>query len=460
MGESPFEKALEKRQKEKEKNDKKGGDNNFQYQELQWMFLKADKESVFRVIGEPWPTRKKSTDTKLILYSEILKDDKSGYFRCNWKPAVDEDGYETENLDPDWFLTRFYNDVMRNKWQNYPEGEKDGQGNTGKRVFFNEGTETYNRIKFNKKEGRLYPPRVYPSKVFITNVIDRHDLWCETNSHTKLLSRREMSWEVDKRNESGKIVKERNSVAVIGVPYAVYEKLIDDVVSYSNHWDLDVVVKRNGKEYSARDITEKKISDESKIIGNADPLTAKEKEYEKYNLDKLFGVTSYSKIKKNIGGLIKLWDSESGSNYTEELNALVAEEEKKWGEAASKVEKESMKELESESVLESSEVEVTKEKDSEFIEEVERRESKIEVNNENKEFSINKEHFPNYDKLSEKDKTIFMDSIKSIENGIPQWKSDIKVLGCSNMECEYPGTNMTTAFPTIMKTCPVCGEQC
>ena len=57
-------------------------------------------------------------------------------------------------------------------------------------------------------------------------------------------------------------------------------------------------------------------------------LTDEELEYERYDLDKLFPITSYTKLLKRLGKTIKKIDVELSRNFFGELTDLAAKEEK------------------------------------------------------------------------------------------------------------------------------------
>ena len=111
----PFQLALQKRQQaEKEKEESK---NNFSgnwegYEHVETTGLVNEMEIVGRIIGNPIEVRSKSTDPKLIMQSEVVKDDKKSYHKINW-PWVEKNGYI--NPDPAWIVTRFMAKVFDGK---------------------------------------------------------------------------------------------------------------------------------------------------------------------------------------------------------------------------------------------------------------------------------------------------------------------------------------------------------
>ena len=78
----PFQLALQKRQQaEKERENAKNNQQWGDYEQTEAVGLVQGKEVVGRIIGNPIEIRKQSTDPKLILQSEVVKDDKKGYWK-------------------------------------------------------------------------------------------------------------------------------------------------------------------------------------------------------------------------------------------------------------------------------------------------------------------------------------------------------------------------------------------
>jgi len=70
------------------------------------------------------------------------------------------------------------------------------------------------------------------------------------------------------------------------------------------------------------------LPNEDKIVTG--PLTSAEKTYKRYDLDKLYQATSYTKLLKRIPALFKLTDACLGTKFYEELEALSEKEKEEW----------------------------------------------------------------------------------------------------------------------------------
>ena len=109
------------------------------------------------------------------------------------------------------------------------------------------------------------------------------------------------------------------------------------MVEWAGDWEeYDVVLKKMSSSpwYKALQATQEymKLSEPSKAIVVDGPLTAEERAYEMYNLDELFPVTSYRRIKEKLGEFIKKVDVDFKKNFSQELDELVAEEQRRWKE--------------------------------------------------------------------------------------------------------------------------------
>lgn len=446
-----FEEALKKKaQMKADEEAKKNSSGSYygEYETVKHFGLEDQKERVFRILGKPAEVRTEGWEAKIILQSRIAKEDGKSYFKVNW-PYVEKDGKYV--IDPKWILSKLYNKVMEKKWKDNPGKTPDANGKTGKYCPLHEGTQIYSIIKNNFKEGEKYPKSVYPSTRILMNVIDRHDSWCKDNNHTKVLSSKVSV--SDKQNADGSFSEWPDT----GIPKSVYESIFDHMSSVG-HWDIDYVVikdlKKEPIEYRVWDITDTKYLKDPKTleIGISTPITNEELSYVKYDLDNLYKVTSANKLKKNWIGRFKLCDAELGTNFTEELELLCKKEDEE--RAILNAEAESKKEAHSTEVKR--EVEVTTQTETK-VEASSRRSTSTEAVSVS---SLCASNFPKYKDLPAEEQTLLASKIEYFEGSVPVYydKKDGTLL-CSNRDCMYVGTSVSTGYPEGVSFCPVCGAK-
>ena len=303
-----FAKAKEKRETEKAEESNRGSWSG-EYENTYWMALQSNAVRVFRIIGCPMSVRQDGTDPKKINVA-YMKADNGSMFYCIFPDKTSE---------PDWILWKIYDLVTR--------GSFTGVGKSRHKIYdFDKiHPECFKRVVYNDREGNQYEKGWLPQTRLVMNVIDRHDPEFHKNTkHTKILS--------SKANESKS--KPGTFFYDWGVPMACYNTIWDEVVEYSGDWaDYDVAVKKldDTPYYMAyHGVNDAhKIKDVANLVVNG-PITPEEEAYEKYNLDEMFGVTSYTKIKAKLGQFIKKVDADFGTNFTAELEALAEKEQERW----------------------------------------------------------------------------------------------------------------------------------
>lgn len=294
-----FELAKKKRKEQKEKEDNASFAS---FEEIAYTALELEEDKVIRIIGNPILSRDKGTDPKLSHISMIIGDNDKK-FRCIW-PSKSE--------DPTWILWKIYDKVMAYDW--------DSANNVKKFHNISSHPTIFKRVAKNNSENQ-FETGWRPSKFVHINVIDRHDMdYHRTNKHLKVLSKK-----VTENN--GKFWYEP------GVPEFLYSKIWDEIVEYNGDWqNYDIVVKKLDEApwYNAYHCEDdiKKISEDVRPLLSSKNLTEEELMWEGYDFDKLFAVTSYSKIKAKLGKFIKIVDLELNTKFTEELEHLVEIEEK------------------------------------------------------------------------------------------------------------------------------------
>ena len=451
-----FEKAAEEQQRmKKEEEANKGGDfSGVEYTEIEYMGMENQVEKAFRIIGNTIEIRENEFDPKLILMSEIVKDDLSGYIRVNW-PVVDNNG----KFQPDssWILTRLYDKVMDGEWIKLAEKNKFGKD--CERKHFNVGTDVYQRVSVNSKNNdKGFPKNFYPKKRVLMNVIDRHDAWCAENNHTKILSSGVGSKDYPQDDGTTKTIK----FPQIGIPHMLYSKMFEHFMRFRGDWDVDAVVTKQSerKEYDIYDATDEKyLTDAIKPYIKEDDLTEAEAKYERYDINKLYNVTTYRKLLKNLSGLFKLCDTTLKTNFYDELLSL-AEEEKKQSEIDNP--KEDATPLALAPAVEKSDPDKAPFDGGTKIEEEPKEEVKEETKTEappkrrrkteetTSVDSAYETHFASWGELNEEEQEIMKESIANLTPDKVTYKDGVTVEGCWEDSCD-------ATFPSNVAVCPVCG---
>ncbi|HPJ86581.1 MAG TPA: hypothetical protein PLU55_00545 [Candidatus Pacearchaeota archaeon] len=466
---SILQEQLEQRKKQEEQKKRaKENSGNFQgFDELSYCPI-TKEETVFRIVGKPFPyndpTNRKPTDIKMIMQSEIVKEDKKGYVKFNF-PYHYDDTKGDYVLDKDFILTKVINKVKEGRWEKYPEGKvNELTGKNGEYIHYYKDTEVYKIIVDkvgNAKIGEKFPKNFYPSKRVVINVIDRHDSWCKDNKHTKILTSKHEGFSI-------KDSKTNQDITIFytdtGIPKTTYDKIVEYHAKGTGNFDVDTIVKKVEKDYTVADITDacpKFITQKSKDIGLDSDLTDEEKSYELYDFDKYFPyASSATKIKKWLSWLIKKVDAQTGSNFMVELEALAKiEEDERNAKKEAQAEKEQVEGEEVSDDVKEMEAPVKEEPKPEVKqEEPKRRRVEEPKKEETKEEISYVKYFPSYDKLSDEEKASLLNALSEIKDGIPLFNNkEGELLGCKDEKCKFPNSEIDTIFPESIFTCPVCG---
>jgi hypothetical protein len=454
-----WKKAFDKQNEQKKAREDSKNFVPFDFEEIAYEGLAIDKPVAFRIIGSPMEYRQFPYEAKLVLQSKMVTDDYKGKTRINWRYVESKGKYI---IDPDWILSKLYNNAMSRQFVKYTEKDIDGKsviktedgsiknsrGYTGEYRDLHTHTKTYQRLKFNKtiNEQKSFGD-AYPSSRIVMNVISRMDDWCSTNKKTKILSTKVGV------KEGTKIEKDElgNTYTVTftmyfpetGISKSAYDELLDYIrTSGVDPTTTDFVITRKyiNDKYSQSIIDGEgllKLGRASSDILNkikSGKLTEEESKYETYDLDKFFAVSSYNKIKKKLSGLFKLYDEEFHDNLYDELCALALEEEKLREEKAIQ-NPEDFRDEE----YQSSEKEIPAEK---------KEERKVRTVDKAIDFSI---VFPFWSSLLEEDKNEMKTLLQSANNVDSMiFKPNTPLLPCT--AC---GRNL----PNTVFHCPCCGTE-
>ena len=418
---------LEEAAKEAERGKNKGG-----YTEIKWtgvthtpdtLVLRFLGSKVDLHLGTSIPTIK-NTDARVINLSRLIAD--NGKQMDLILPLYDRDSNH--------LLWRIHDKVNQVTWIKVKD-DKDPKKENSVKKFINETKypEIFNIVNYSglppdnlqRKFGLL--GRGWKGKeVIIANVINRAMLeWHSTNKHSALLSKKITV----KKMDDGSTIEYVDK----GIPaYGTNHSLNKLGVVYGNWENYDIGFERTGKMDSPGEIfnacrTPEKIADEIlQALVSCEPLSIEEASWERYDLDKLFKVTSYTKLWNRLHLTIEKIDACLGTFYTDELKKLADAE------------------------TSNKEIEVEIEKEEEEVVEIEVVERKV-VKSKTFEFT----DLPGYKNLSDKEKSLIVSAEIPIEGTTSykiQYSSEASKRIGACPECD-------TRSPEDFKSCPACGAK-
>ena len=301
--------AKEQEKKAAESNSVGGYQSN--YEEIRWSGLQTGQMKLIRAVGGPPNSELDEFTAKTTRVSWIVGD--SGKkFRCILPDRGDH---------PDHIMWRIIARVKATEWVDrkkvypvqvsYPEIFRIVQSNG-----ISEGDKSF--IFERGWEGR---------QVLIMNMIDREQMdWHRENNHTMLLSR------------NIGLGKDGREYPEEGVPSYGFESHLGNLFKFYKSWEkYDIGITRTGlKESPYRIINATKYIEEvpenMKDLVSGDPITEEELNFERYDLSKIFGVTSYTKIFNRLKATISRIDATLGTHFLRELEEEVGKEKARWDE--------------------------------------------------------------------------------------------------------------------------------
>jgi hypothetical protein len=322
-----------------------------------------------------------------------------------------------------------------------------------KRVYINlvNNPAVYNIINFNglpeDDKARQFGLEGYGWKgreVFVMNCIDRAMYkWHQDNKHSALLSKK---IEV-RKNLEGK----ENTFTEEGVPaYGFTSKIQVGLTKYYGSWEnFDIGIEKTGTQSeptrcinASRNIEQ--VPTQLQALVSVNPLTDEEKSWTQYDLNKLCGVSSYSKIWNKLHLTIAQIDKALGTDYSEELRVLADAERSEMkargtsepddADTAAPLDERATKVL----------VPVTKNVEDEPVRAVA---STAATSSTATAFSP--VQLPAYDKLTETEKSFIKSASKTADG-----KYEIEYSGGGKL---FKCPDCKTKSPEAFKTCPGCG---
>lgn len=432
-----FKKANEAyKQEKKQKEEKKGG---MAFIPAEYTALNANEFKQLRLLGNPFHMRLDDPfSVKKVNVSMILGDDGTS-FRCVWPDLIDHQ---------DWILWRVYNKVMSYTYDRNLNVRKYNHQQSHPTIF--------NRVFKNNRTENTLETGWRPINHIVMNVIDR--------SQYKLHQEKKKTFLLSKKgSETGWFEP--------GIPPMLYEMIYDGIVQFNGDFqNYDVIIKKITMDpwyYAYHPVDDKKkfINDFAEFQPKfaEQPLTTEELSWERENIDKIFKITSYSKIYKKLKLFIVQVDNEFKTSYLSELEGLLEKEVKEQKEnAANNVssqlvdEDDSFEELEVKSnnkvddITENLTIPEDKipEQKVESVQNVRPR-SKPTVNN----FDINifmDASFKGLNKLPAKFKDMIIG--QDSEGNFIYNDQGGTIYNCVNAECRFPA-------PESFPLCPKCGTE-
>ena len=285
------------------------------YESIEWTGLEPGKDKVIRILGNPPGFGEaKPSDARVVIISRIVADDGKMIRVC--RPSYE---YFVNNGEaPEYFLDKVIRAAKGCRWIN------------GKRVCL---LQEKNPALYDKVDKNGFDPSDFRYKidkgwagraVFLANVIDRSQMDTHRSTKHSMLLSKKISYKGDKE------------YAEDGVPaYGFVDKIIPKVVAYGPWEGYDLSVRKTGQMSNpyqvcvASRVPEEVQSDVRQYIVTQNELTEDEASWERYDLNKLYATTSYTKLWNRLRDTIRAIDKELDTHFYEELKELADKEKEK-----------------------------------------------------------------------------------------------------------------------------------
>lgn len=285
------------------------------YESIEWTGLEPGKDKVIRILGNPPGFGEaKPSDARVVIISRIVADDGKMIRVC--RPSYE---YFVNNGEaPEYFLDKVIRAAKGCRWIN------------GKRVCL---LQEKNPALYDKVDKNGFDPSDFRYKVdkgwagravFLANVIDRGQMDTHRSTKHSMLLSKKISYKGDKE------------YAEDGVPaYGFVDKIIPKVVAYGPWEGYDLSVRKTGQMSNpyqvcvASRVPEEVQSDVRQYIVARAELTEEEASWERYDLNKLYATTSYTKLWNRLRDTIRAIDKELDTHFYEELKELADKEKEK-----------------------------------------------------------------------------------------------------------------------------------
>lgn len=291
-----------------------------EYENVKFTGLETGVPSIIRALGGPFNSNLDNTTARTVNISWIIGDDGKKFKLI--RPSFQE--------DPNYILNKIISRVKQVKWDNgekiYPVKDKF--------------PEIYNIIDKNglsKDDPKCKFDRGWTGKeVLIMNVIDRTQMdWHKENKHTMLLAK------------SINIGADGSEYPEEGVSAYAITPMLLQLYKYYGSWEkYDLAITKTGDMHNAFIIENATKNPErvehgmDEYISSSDHLSAEEKGWERYDLEKLYRVTTSHKIYNHLKGTIARIDTALKTHFLSDLEAEVEKEKALFNELYGDKEKE------------------------------------------------------------------------------------------------------------------------
>jgi len=286
-----------------------------EYETIKWTGLEPNRTKIVRILGGVPNSPNADAFTARIVQVGWIKGDNGKFFRCVL-PLRDTDAGRDHIM---WRVIARINEVAYiNRKRVFVNETKH------KEIFdlvnYNGLSDTDPKRKFDKGwEGR---------QVIVMNVIDREQMdWHRENKHTMLLSR-----------NIGRSVDGTREYPEEGVPvYGFFNVIATTLFKHYGNWEgYDIGITRlgttqqpyriiNASVYAASGIPE--LAPELvPFVSLEKSLTDEERTWTRYDLSKIYGPTTYTKIYNNLQVAFRRIDATLGTQFTKELEYEVEKE--------------------------------------------------------------------------------------------------------------------------------------
>lgn len=299
-----------------------------EYTEVKYTGLEKGKMKIIRGLGGVPNSDADNFTSRTIRHAQVVADD--GKRIRVILPSKAE--------HPDYILWKVIDRVTEVEWVNKNKifVHEKRHNDIFRMVTVNNYPEGSNQAKFDKGwAGRDY---------FVMNCIDREMMdWHKTNKHSVILSKQINTITTD----DGKTLEFPEE----GVPaYGFTNVLALNIFKFYGDWrNYDLGVEKLGLMQSPFRIInaskhEEEVPDELRPFIVVGPLTEEEASWEMYDLSKIFGVTSHTKLYNRLKLSIAKIDAALGSHYVDELKSLADMEAKERQERAASFDPSSLEE--------------------------------------------------------------------------------------------------------------------
>lgn len=284
-----------------------------EYETIKFTGLETNKPKIIRAVGGPPDSKLDDSTARTVTISWIVGDDGKKFKVV--RPSIIE--------DPNYILNKIISKVTavkygQNREKYYPV--KQAYPDIYNKIEKNGLDETDPRVKYEKGwKGK---------EVLIMNVIDRAQMdWHREHKHTMILAK-----SINIGTNGAEFPDEGIS------SYAIGAKIRHLFKSYLSWQKYDIAITRTGNKdnpFILINATQCPMEVDASMRGfiSQEPnLTAEEESWERYNLAKIYGYTSATKIYNRLKNTIKEIDVALKTHYLEDLQKQMEAEKAKWAE--------------------------------------------------------------------------------------------------------------------------------